>query len=139
MWLFRSLNIQVENSLGDGFALVPNKELPESEPTVSVIPWCQYVYKPAEDALYAPTLSELIAACGIHSEGLPVFKQLNWHATARQTPYICQTPQGKVDMREVGAWCAKARIGKGLAGHISAWGKTAEEAVARLWLALNTK
>ena len=87
--------------------------------------------------VHCPTLSELIAACGVHSEGLPVFKQLNWHATARQTPFICQTPQGSVDMKEVGEWCAKARIGKGLAGHISAWGKTAEEAVAKLWLALS--
>ena len=85
--------------------------------------------------LGCPTLSELIAACGVHSAGLPVFKQLNWHATARQTPFICQTPQGSIDMKEAGEWCAKARIGKGLAGHISAWGKTAEEAVAKLWLA----
>lgn len=87
---------------------------------------------------FLPTLAELIDACGVHSAGLPVFKQLNWHATARQTPGICPTPQGNVDMREVGEWSAKARIGKGHTGHMTAWGFTPEEAVANLWLSLHT-
>jgi hypothetical protein len=84
-----------------------------------------------------PTLSELIEACGVHSEGLPVFKQLNWHAKRQNG--IVATPQGGVNADEVGYWSAKARKGKGLSGHVTAWGKTAEEAVANLWLALNSK
>jgi hypothetical protein len=50
--------------LGDGFALIPLRELPESDPTMSRIPWCQYVFHPEENAVYEPTLSELIEACG---------------------------------------------------------------------------
>ncbi len=84
-----------------------------------------------------PTLSELIEACGVHSEGLPVFKQLNWHA--KRPNGIVATPQGGVNADEVGYWSAKARKGKGLSGHLTAWGKTPEEAVANLWLALNAK
>lgn len=51
---------------GDGFALIPNKKLPESDETMSSISWPLYVYNPENDkkVVYAPTLEELIEACG---------------------------------------------------------------------------
>jgi len=77
-----------------------------------------------------PTLEELIDECG------EKFKQLNFHLMERQAGYgICATAdEGKVDMNKVGRWTARARLGKGQKNHIKFWGKTPNEAVAKLWL-----
>lgn len=105
---------------GDGFALVPNRKLPESDETMSVIPWCQYVYHPTSEhgkTLYAPTLTELIRACG------EPFKYLHFHQE-RFKP-------------SNGQWSAKYRDANGKY-HIL-WGHDPEEAVAHLYLALHDK
>jgi len=85
--------------------------------------------------VYAPTLSELIEACG------EKFKQLNYHKMKRKSGYgLCHTPdEGIVDMNVVGQWTARARLGKEHENHKKRWGHTPEEAVANLWLALNRK
>jgi hypothetical protein len=73
------------------------------------------VFHPEDDGLaeYNPTLSELITACGESFHALKVYHrpEVEWIAMAKESFYI--------------------------PGQIT--GKTPEEAVARLWIALNTK
>jgi hypothetical protein len=64
---------------------------------------------PAKEDAYSPTLSELVEACG--EEFYYLRKTTNWFASALFD---------STDIREV-------------------WGDTPEEAVAKLWLALNKK
>jgi len=99
--------------MGSGDALVLHDEASfenlEDE-TMSVIPWCQYVYRPSKraDVMYAPTLSELIEAF----EDIP-------HNSFQS---ISTDGYG---------WDAEA------AGGENASGQTPEEAVANLWLLLH--
>ncbi len=71
---------------------------------------------------YLPTLSELIEACGEEFDSLdaPVWdleKNPTWEASAMYDPHSLELPEIFYEER----------------------GKTPEEAVARLWLALNKK
>ena len=111
--------------MGDGFALVLNEKLPESEETMSVIPWCSYVFNPVRDdkeALYCPTLAELIDACG---EDFMFVQRANdevGYYTEEERWWAAHAPTGlrHVDLEDMD-------------GEL---GKTPEEAVANLYLAL---
>ena len=97
--------------MGDGDALIlHNRKDPENDQTMSVIPWAIYVYHPqkGKEVMYAPSLSELIEACGESFEALTME----------------HSHQGN-------GWNAIAFYG-GRHGH----GGSPEEAVARLWLAM---
>lgn len=52
--------------LGNGNALVLNFPIPESDQTVTAIPWALYVHNPmpTREVVYEPTLEELIDFCG---------------------------------------------------------------------------
>ena len=101
--------------MGDGFALVPhNPELFEDkeDASMSVIPWCQYVYNPTDkygETIYSPTLSELIEACGAR------FRSLTRNGVDFEVEEdICDEDETPL--------------------HFT--GKTPEEAVANLWIEL---
>lgn len=100
--------------LGDGYALILDKKLPESDETVMQIPWSLYVYKPKEKAIYAPTLSELIEALPKVIDG--AYFNIYWFDDVWRAAYtITECEDTFAD------------------------GKTLEEAVANLWLKLNKK
>lgn len=101
--------------LGDGWALIPDKKLPESEATMTVIDWniyCQNTSLHHKKMMYCPTLSELIEAC--EEDKLYWIKRRTWGGQKDQ-------------------WEAKT-----LGGYYG-FGKTPSEAVAKLWLKLNKK
>ncbi len=92
-----------------------------------------------EESYFEPTLSELIEACGVTGDK-PIFKSVALHSNRKDQ--IIGTSAGKVNMGLVGRWCATARTKykKENSNHwlqVNAWGRTPEEAVAKLWLALN--
>lgn len=70
----------------------------------------------AMHGIYAPVLSELIEACGAHFDSLQKWGSFNRYTATDQK------------------WCAFA-----YERNVFASGETPEEAVARLWLALNKK
>lgn len=108
--------------IGDGYALVTAKG--EGE-IMHSIPWCQYVMRPVGDSyevFYAPILSELIDGCGpVQKDGekryefLLSFSVESWFAGYYDEHFVYHPT---IENGE---------------------GKTPEEAVARLWLALNKK
>jgi hypothetical protein len=98
---------------GTGFALIP-----QQDGTIKEIPWCQYVYRSErnqEGVVYAPSLEELIEACGDDFESVgrvphpETKKLLHWRAYSIN---LSSKPTH---------------------------GQTPEEAVAKLWLELNKK
>ena len=94
-----------------------------------------------ERFVLSPTLSELIEACGYEGD-VPIFKFLSYHSVRKND--LISTPEGVVNIKEGGRWNARARTGKKLERtnkwiKVNAWGKTSEEAVAKLWLKLNAK
>lgn len=72
----------------------------------------QYLESDESETLYFPTLDELIEACG-------------WNLW-------------NLDQTDEGEWCARGRSKKPMSGLVEFY-STPTEAVARLWLALNTK
>ncbi len=99
---------------GEGQMFVLHESLPESDQLVSVISYREYVYagETKHEKSYAPTLEELIEACG------EKFEILGKNETAPNAPQEWFAT-GDEYWREYGA--------------------TPAEAVARLWLALNRK
>lgn len=94
---------------GEGHALIPHKKLPESDETMDVINWQTYVHNTSlhhKEMMYAPTLSELIEACGQGYFNLES-SQLGWSA---RNPLQVDLPIGN--------------------------GSTSSEAVSHLWLEL---
>jgi hypothetical protein len=102
--------------LGDGNVIVLDWPLPQSDQTVTVIPWPLYVHNPMpnHEVVYAPTLSELIDACGEDFE-----------AVRKVT----------LEFDHTHYWLAETDNKR----WIACKGLSPTEAVARLWLALNTK
>lgn len=89
-----------------------------------------------------PTLSELIEACGDEGDK-PTFKSLSLHSLRPNSEFV-QAPEGLVNMKEMGRWCARARMGIKVTDSKQwekkvAWGSTPEEAVANLYIALQKK
>jgi hypothetical protein len=89
------------------------------------------------DRAYVPTLSELTEACGGEFKCLRNFRHEMWAAHGKkegERQYKETWPSGN-------DWVAEAvstyTAGEGTTGAISAHGHSAEEAVARLWLALH--
>ena len=82
-----------------------------------------------DDCVLVPTLSELIEACG------DSFRHLTLHHLSPKKPHFMKK-HGK-DVVWSAHSCAHF-VSKKLKGKVFR-GKTPEEAVARLWLALNTK
>jgi hypothetical protein len=97
---------------GEGQMFVLHGALPESDQIVSVISYREYVYagETKHEKSYAPTLEELIEACGEGFDSL----------------YL-----------QHGSWAAIGGAGKGDVRITQV--STPAEAVARLWLALNRK
>jgi hypothetical protein len=77
----------------------------------------QEITDDGKEHVYYPTLEELIEACGYS------FKSIQRHKTK-------VSPEGD-------EWCVVFRQCKGKFRKV--WGKTAIEAVAKLWLAINKK
>jgi len=102
---------------GNGFALLLDKPLPESDQTMREIPWVQYVHIGAasDNPIYAPTLSELIEACGDNFGGL-VWCQIFSDENGSSKEWVAFPFMAREDE------------------HL---GSTPEDAVAELWLALH--
>ena len=102
--------------LGDGYALIldsrPDIVEDEADRPVHSLSWNAYVFRSdmGNKAIYSPSLSELIGACG------DKFVNLFRHVVGSEI-----------------FWCATSNP----ADHGD--GRDPEEAVARLWLALNKK
>ena len=107
---------------GNGFALIPDNipvgdgtpEEIEEDGTMTVIDWQNYIYNTSlhsEEMMYQPTLSELIEACGDE------FGELQRDKDAVGDVIFIAIHRSIKDMAE--------------------YGKTPEEAVAKLWLKLN--
>lgn len=113
------LALQLKNAgfpqMGDGFALVLHDEAlfeDLSDQTMSVIPWCKYVYDPSKrtDVVYSPTLDELIEQCGAMFKILENMTGNRWDAIS-------------VDVLDTSGF--------------QGTGSTPREAVANLYLALH--
>jgi hypothetical protein len=76
-----------------------------------------------DDCVYSPTLSELIEACGDRFFGLRVHTKYGgwWKSDTKGFAARAFEPDNRDELKETG------------------WGTTRDEAVARLWLALNNK
>lgn len=106
---------------GEGSALVLNKPLPESDQTMSVISWRDFIRlardENSPEFIYAPTLEELIEACGDKFGRLRFDKwdnhpELSWSAGGGEPNYEDEWEFDKT-------------------------GTSSTEAVAKLWLALH--
>jgi hypothetical protein len=100
--------------VGEGQMFALHEAFPESDQIVSVISYREYVYagETKHEKSYAPTLEELIEACGN-----------GFFELVRSTNYTSNKQ-----------WQAYAEVD----GDVC-FGSTPAEAVARLWLALNRK
>lgn len=91
---------------------------------------CRCEYEFLDGGFLFPTLSELIEACGDRFLGLELLD--------KETPYIDTGTHQEVKKWSKVFHCM-SRVESLSEGMIHVYGSTPEEAVARLWLALNPK
>ena len=101
--------------MGSGDVLVLHKPLPESDQTMSSMSYREFIFagKTSHEWVYAPTLEELLQACGDRFWSL----------------------ERDLDPDEIWGAYPTNEIGDGP----PTFGSTPIEAVARLWLALHSK